>query len=817
MANDIIDINVYETTETVAITVNPNLTTVNINKVTSTGGGSQNLQQVTDIGATTTNPIVVSTSTTAITASGVIGVSAEADETAIIGNGYFYGVIGEANFFDEFGDGAAIEGRSNSSVAGSFIAGATADGIIIESGTTSTGIPFKVSKNSVTKASINQAGELTATKLIKSGGTSSQFLMADGTTSTGSVGTTNLTTSQTSTNFTINSDTGTDASVPLGNGTLAGATLNDYTTTEKNKLAAISGTNTGDNAVNSLYSGLAASKQDNITLTTTGSSGAATLVGSTLNIPQYSGGGGGTLSNSIASGTDTYTATISGVASYVDGAAYLIRFTNGNTSTATLNINSLGARTLYRNNDGVLIGGDIQSGGEMVCVYSSALSAFKCIGTSPNDIVSYVTNADSVTITKGQPVYAFGGIGDRMTVKLAYNTLDATSAQTIGLVMSASIAAGQKGLVITQGLLDGLSTLPTSTFADGDTIYLGATAGTITNVKPYAPNHLVYLGVVTTASAGAAGRMYVKPQNGYELDEIHNVQAQNPTLKDTLWYDNTVSPAQWKTASIPTILGYTPVQSNTAITGATNTKITYDSKGLVTSGSSLIASDIPNIAQSQVTSLTTDLGLKANLASPTFTGTPTLPTGTIATTQTAGDSSTKLATTAFVTTADNLKQDKSLSANTIIANNTASTANGTEQVYKDIAEATNLSSVSTITWTGTTAPTSPISLNYKWSQIGSLVIARFNLVYTTAGSTITQLTITLPSTMPTPLSPTGFTAASDVLYYANGNFAGTKAIAGAMPTSSVLRRNAANNGYELVIVRTAAAVNTAQLAIQYFT
>ena len=51
----------------------------------------------------------------------------------------------------------------------------------------------------------------------------------------------------------------------------------------------------------------------------------------------------------------------------------------------------------------------------------------------------------------------------------------------------------------------------------------------------------------------------------------------------------------------------------------------------------------------------TALDLKANLASPTFTGTPTLPTGTIATTQTASDSTTKVATTAFVTTADNLK------------------------------------------------------------------------------------------------------------------------------------------------------------------
>lgn len=46
---------------------------------------------------------------------------------------------------------------------------------------------------------------------------------------------------------------------------------------------------------------------------------------------------------------------------------------------------------------------------------------------------------------------------------------------------------------------------------------------------------------------------------------------------------------------------------------------------------------------------------KAAVNSQAFTGTPTLPTGTIATTQTAGNSTTALATTAFVTTAGNLK------------------------------------------------------------------------------------------------------------------------------------------------------------------
>ena len=55
-----------------------------------------------------------------------------------------------------------------------------------------------------------------------------------------------------------------------------------------------------------------------------------------------------------------------------------------------------------------------------------------------------------------------------------------------------------------------------------------------------------------------------------------------------------------------------------------------------------------------VTSLNGNTGVItgiATLASPTFTGTPTLPTGTIATTQTAGNNTTAVATTAFVATA----------------------------------------------------------------------------------------------------------------------------------------------------------------------
>lgn len=304
-------------------------------------------------------------------------------------------------------------------------------------------------------------------------------------------------------------------------------------------------------------------KDSNNSSGTAGQLLSSTATGTDWIDPPSSGGG---IPHATASGIDTYTATITGVTAYNDADAYLIRFTNGNTTSATLNINGLGAKALYRNNDGVLIGGDIISGGEMLCVYNSTINRFQVIGTSPNSLLSYVTNDDSVTLTKGMPVYAFGGTGDRMTVKRAFNTSDTTSAQTVGLVLSTSIAPNQKGLIMMQGLLDGLSILPTGTWSDGDAVYLGATAGTITNVKPFAPNHLVYLGTVTTASNGSAGRMYVRVQNGYELQELHNVQAQSPALKDTLWYDNAVSPPQWKTASIETILGAASVSNNGYLT-----------------------------------------------------------------------------------------------------------------------------------------------------------------------------------------------------------------------------------------------------------
>lgn len=160
-------------------------------------------------------------------------------------------------------------------------------------------------------------------------------------------------------------------------------------------------------------------------------------------------------------------------------------------------------------------------------------------------LTATVKNAESVAITKGQVVYLFGATGNMPSVKLAYNTSDATSAKTFGVVSDTSISPNGTGTVTCVGVVDGLNL---GAYQDGDTVYLGATPGSFTATKPYAPNHLVYVGIIERANAGN-GELYVRVQNGYELDEIHDVQINSPRQSgQTLIYDNTTS--LWKNARI---------------------------------------------------------------------------------------------------------------------------------------------------------------------------------------------------------------------------------------------------------------------------
>jgi len=214
------------------------------------------------------------------------------------------------------------------------------------------------------------------------------------------------------------------------------------------------------------------------------------------------------------------------------------------TSNGTLAVTGAGDTTQYIAGDGSLV-------------------AFPIAGQA-GTLVREVRNVTGATLTKGTVVYINGASGNKPTVTKALATGDSTSAQTFGIVQ-ANIANNSNGFVVAVGDIDGLDT---SAFADGAQLYLSATvAGTFTDVKQYAPNHLVYIGVVTRSHVNQ-GRIEVRIQNGYELDEIHNVAAQTPSNNDALIYESSTS--LWKNKTIATALGYTPQATLTLTTTGTS-------------------------------------------------------------------------------------------------------------------------------------------------------------------------------------------------------------------------------------------------------
>jgi len=226
------------------------------------------------------------------------------------------------------------------------------------------------------------------------------------------------------------------------------------------------------------------------------------------------------------------------------------------------------------------------------------------------NLVSYVTNAEATTLAVGEVVYVFGAAGDRPSVKRASNTSEATSSKTLGIVAE-SIGANQIGFVTTRGIINKINT---SAFTAGQTVYLGATAGTITSTKPVAPNHLVTLGVVLRANAGN-GEIYVSVQNGFELNEIHDVLITSAANGNFLVYDSATS--LWKnqaisaTAPVTYNAGTRTIAANAATTSASGVVQLSDS----TSTTSSVLASTPTATKAAF-DLATTANATANAAIP---------------------------------------------------------------------------------------------------------------------------------------------------------------------------------------------------------
>jgi len=191
-------------------------------------------------------------------------------------------------------------------------------------------------------------------------------------------------------------------------------------------------------------------------------------------------------------------------------------------------------------------------------------------------VVNKTTPLVNLTKAGYEVVIVAGATGQRLSVKLAKADNDANSAGTLGIVAE-NIAGNAEGFICSVGLLTQINTtgsLQGETWADGDSLYLSPTVfGGITNVKPSAPFHEVRVGYVEYAHA-VNGKIYVKIDNGYELDELHNVSINTGTLanKDILQYNS--SSLVWENKKQPIEIQLAASDETTALTTGT-AKVTF--------------------------------------------------------------------------------------------------------------------------------------------------------------------------------------------------------------------------------------------------
>jgi len=153
-----------------------------------------------------------------------------------------------------------------------------------------------------------------------------------------------------------------------------------------------------------------------------------------------------------------------------------------------------------------------------------------------------VFNKTGSQIPKLRAVYINGGQGDKPTVTLASAGSEMTSSKTYGITAE-NIDHMGSGLVVVFGALTGINTdqfNPTAPAGNvnGTTVWLNPTvSGGLTTTKPSAPNHAVALGTIVRTHQNE-GIIEVRVQNGFELEELHNVAVSGVTNGQFLNYNS---------------------------------------------------------------------------------------------------------------------------------------------------------------------------------------------------------------------------------------------------------------------------------------
>jgi hypothetical protein len=219
-----------------------------------------------------------------------------------------------------------------------------------------------------------------------------------------------------------------------------------------------------------------------------------------------------------------------------------------------------------------------------------------------------IYNETASGFTDMQVVRVTGSSGTRLTADLAQANAENTSASTLA-IMAEPAASHAEGFATTFGLIRQVNT---SAFSEGATLYLSpSTAGGITTTRPTAPNHTVILGWCFRSHA-TQGQIYVNINNGYELEELHDVLITSVANNNMLRYNS--SSGVWQNIAGPAgaVVGTSDTQ--------TLTNKTFS--GGTINGASIIGLSSPTNSGDAATKgyVDTGLALKLNLAGGTMSG-----------------------------------------------------------------------------------------------------------------------------------------------------------------------------------------------------
>ncbi len=169
-----------------------------------------------------------------------------------------------------------------------------------------------------------------------------------------------------------------------------------------------------------------------------------------------------------------------------------------------------------------------------------------------------VKHADNTGLTNGKVVYQAGSDGSNVLVRYAAATAESTSSKTFG-VMTESVTGGGKAFCTTFGYVRNIDT---SLLTEGSMIWLSETAGEMTTTRPTQPAHGVVVGRCIRQHA-SVGVIFVAIQNGFELDEIHDVLITSKANNEILTYESATN--LWKNKTISVLLGYTPANDSSVV------------------------------------------------------------------------------------------------------------------------------------------------------------------------------------------------------------------------------------------------------------